>query len=156
MYQWAFRRGPLHQTRGSILFKGRNRSGNFGFGGWERFDGIWWFTGLIWTCCGLWFLLVLQCNRRSWFPYVQALCAACGLDSVTSHPCSWWDCAWASAKILYVAESCSLRTTTQRLAAAVVQQLFWEWLTTRIVTTTPPHLMYPNCWAITLSCDFLK
>ena len=39
-----------------------------------------------------------------------------------SPPSSWWNCGWA-AKTVHFADSCSLSATSQRLEAAVVQQL---------------------------------
>ena len=156
MSQWAFGRGPLHQTRGWILFETGIRSGKFGFGWGERFDGIRWLTG--------WFEHAMVCGSCSFSRVTDVLgfyvsstrwCVCLKLclrhlcvhnGTVRGHP----------ARFLYVAESCSFSATTQRLAAAVVQQLVWELFATHVVTphrdfniTVGPHTLgtnYPHPW----------
>ena len=135
MYQWAFARGSLHQTRGWLWLEGRN--------GCEE-SGSEWLVGLMGLldsqdgngrCCGLWFLLALQCNNLFWFPACLSLrCCVC-LNTIPSPACSWWSVRGHPPSLCNLLKVAIGRATSQHLVAVVVWQLIeidciahpWQW-----------------------------
>ena len=99
-----------------MVIKGRNRSENFGSEWLERFGGIPWYFGWIWSHRGLWFLLLS--GVMSTFESFASLRFVCCASTQTLSPHDLVGYVRVVTKRLYLAEIAAWSATTQPSVAA--------------------------------------
>ena len=117
MYQWAFGRGPLHQTRGWLWLKCRNRYEESFSEPLVEFMGLLDSLNGYERCCGPWFFLAL-------LQAIGAVCVSTRFRHLRVPGSLWVASRRVYANLLKVA---ARSATCQRLVAAAVGAAHRDW-----------------------------